>query len=83
MKAAITDYPVSVCVDATNWSAYASGVFSKCAKSLNHAVLATGFKDSGEWIIKNSWGTGWGEEGFIRLAAGNTCGVTDEAAIAY
>lgn len=76
LKGAIKEYPVSVAVDATNWSLYKSGTFSNCAKSINHAVLAVGYTTGGEWIIKNSWGTGWGSSGHITLAAGDTCGVT-------
>lgn len=60
LQAAITNYPVSVCVDATNWSKYSSGVFSNCGTSTNHAVLAVGFDGSGNWKIRNSWGTSWG-----------------------
>jgi hypothetical protein len=58
----------------------ASGVFSNCATSINHAVLLVGIV-GGNWKIKNSWGTGWGESGFIRLAAGNTCGVCAYAGV--
>lgn len=76
LKAAIKEYPVSVCVDATNWSSYKSGTFSNCAKSINHAVLGVGYTTDGQWIIKNSWGTGWGQSGHIFLAAGDTCAVT-------
>ena len=69
--------PVSVTVDATNWSTYRSGVFTNCKTSINHAVLLVGIV-GGNWKIKNSWGTGWGEQGFIRLAGGNTCGVCSQ-----
>jgi C1A family cysteine protease len=71
---AIASRPLSVAVDATNWSPYRSGVFSNCGTSLNHGVLLVGI-DAAAWKIKNSWGTSWGESGFIRLARGNTCGV--------
>ena len=65
---------ISVAVDATNWSRYASGVFNSCGTRLNHGVTLVGMSDQ-FWRIKNSWGTTWGEKGFIRLARGNTCGV--------
>ena len=73
--------PVSVTVDASNWSAYKSGVFSNCASGINHAVLLVGVGADGSWKIKNSWGTGWGESGFIRLGQGNTCGVCQYAGV--
>ena len=77
----INSHPISVAVDATNWSPYKSGVFSNCKTSLNHAVLLVGVV-GGAWKIKNSWGTGWGESGYIRLAgSGNTCGVCAYAGI--
>ena len=59
LSSAINGKPISVTVDATNWSKYASGVFSNCATSINHAVLLVGIV-GGNWKIKNSWGTGWG-----------------------
>ena len=69
---------VSVAVDATNWSSYKSGVFKTCSTRLNHGVTLTGMSDA-SWNIKNSWGVGWGEKGYIRLARGNTCGICNMA----
>jgi C1A family cysteine protease len=66
--------PMAVRVDASNWKSYASGVFNSCATNLNHAVFLVGSSDEA-WTIKNSWSPAWGEQGFIRLAKGNTCGV--------
>lgn len=71
---ALASRPLGVSVDATNWSHYASGVFNNCKTSLNHDVFLVGATDQ-FWKIKNSWGTSWGENGFIRLATGNTCGI--------
>jgi C1A family cysteine protease len=42
--------------------------------SLDHGVLAVGFT-SEYWIVKNSWNTRWGEDGYIRVKMGNTCGI--------
>lgn len=70
--------PVSVGVDATNWSKYGAKspkLFDDCADTLNHAVLAVGY-DSESIKIKNSWATDWGHDGYIYLSRGkNTCGV--------
>lgn len=70
--------PISVAVDATNWSTYKSGVFSNCKTALNHGVLLVGLTDQ-YWHVKNSWGTTWGESGYVRLARGNTCGICNSA----
>jgi C1A family cysteine protease len=71
---ALAGRPISVAVDAGNWSPYRSGVFSSCGTAVNHGVLLIGSTE-GFWRVKNSWGTGWGETGFIRLAKGNTCAI--------
>jgi C1A family cysteine protease len=66
--------PMAVRVDASNWSPYRSGIFSNCAKNINHAVFLVGSSETA-WTIKNSWGPAWGENGFIRIAKGDTCAV--------
>ena len=83
--------PVSICVDASTWQSYQSGILtsaSGCASaydSLDHCVQLVGYgveSVSGKkfWSVRNSWNTNWGESGYIRLAYGaNTCGVADEA----
>ncbi|CAD8077378.1 unnamed protein product [Paramecium primaurelia] len=73
---AIAKYPISVSVHASNWKGYTGGIFNDCINtSTNHAVVAVGYDANGNWLIRNSWGTGWGLKGHIWLQSGNTCGV--------
>ena len=74
IEATIQRTPMAVRVDASNWQTYASGIFENCATGLNHAVFLVGSSETA-WTIKNSWSNSWGEDGFIRLKKGNTCGV--------
>jgi len=77
--------PISVAVNANIfWQLYHGGVlkpFSCPANKLDHGVAVVGYgTDSGKdyWIIKNSWGKTWGEDGYVRLNRGdNTCGVAN------
>jgi len=81
LKTAVTQQPVSIAVDARHWQNYRSGIFTGCTGTieLDHGVLAVGYSDS-YWKVKNSWGTVWGESGYIRLAMGqNECGLTNAA----
>jgi len=74
MQALNEQGPVVVAVDANDWFDYDSGIFDGCKKDaiLGHAVLAKGYgtdrqSGKGYWLIQNSWGAGWGEQGHIRL----------------
>ncbi len=82
--------PVVVAVAAGNsiWQLYRSGVVtSACGTALDHAVLLVGFgTDAGAggapyWRIKNSWGTGWGEAGYMRLGRGAAYGSAGQCGI--
>jgi len=66
--------PVAVAVDATDWFYYKGGVLTDGTGrfTINHAVTLTGYQEPmggklGFWLIKNSWGRLWGEEGYLRL----------------
>jgi len=67
LKTALVAQPVSVGVDAEEWQFYSGGVFNNCGKTLDHGVLAVGYDTSNNWLVKNSWGTTWGVNGFITL----------------
>jgi len=87
LQNAYTYGPTSICVDASSWSDYQGGVMTawECAwiDILDHCVQVVGWNLNAAtpyWIVRNSWGSDWGEGGFIRLAYGqNTCGMAEEA----
>lgn len=66
--------PISVAVDASNWSPYRGGIFNNCGGNVNHGVLLVGVTGD-YWYVKNSWSGSWGEGGYIRLSRGNTCAI--------
>jgi C1A family cysteine protease len=83
---AVVYRPVASALDASvDLKKYTTGIFDKsCTTTLNHAIAVVGY-ESNYFKVKNSWGTGWGEAGYVRLAA-NTgsngdgkCGVAREA----
>jgi len=71
----------------SDFSSYKSGVYRnpRCSTSpqdVNHAVLAVGYGTDAfgvdYWIVKNSWGTSWGNNGYFNIERGvNMCGVAD------
>lgn len=73
--------PLSVCLDANSWNTYTGGIMKVCGNQVDHCVQAVGVDTSsnGFWKVRNSWGTGWGESGYIRLSYGsNTCDITND-----
>ena len=73
--------PLSVCLDANNWNTYTGGIMKSCGNRVDHCVQAVGVDtgSGGYWKVRNSWGTTWGEGGYIRLAYGqNTCDITND-----
>lgn len=82
----VANGPISIAVDATEWQFYFAGIFDFpfCGTSLDHGVLIVGvdhsdnilFEDTPYWIIKNSWGSDWGHQGYIYLERNEgLCGV--------
>ncbi|XP_035268354.1 cathepsin L1 [Anguilla anguilla] len=81
--------PITVALDADHPSFmfYSSGIYEEpnCnPNSLSHAVLLVGYGTEGGkdyWLIKNSWGTGWGEGGYMRMIRNenNACGIASYA----
>merc|ERR1712166_210405 len=82
-KAALQHGPVSVAIEADQsvFHQYTGGIITSesCGTSLDHGVLTVGYgvdKTVGEYyIVKNSWTTGWGEAGFVRIAVADGAGI--------
>ena len=71
---AVANQPVSVAVDAGDrtFQFYSGGVMTgSCGTELDHGIAAIGYGVESDgtkyWLLKNSWGTTWGEKGFLRM----------------
>ena len=81
MKRAIYNYgPIWICIDAsmTAFNNYTGGIFTyTTSTSTDHSVALVGWVDSagvaggGYWIMRNSWGTGWGMSGYMYISYGS------------
>jgi len=89
LKAIVARHPVSVAIDADGYDfqLYVGGIFDGfCGLNLNHAVTVIGYgerKGKRYWLVKNSWGTGWGERGYVKMKRDSSnrrgiCGIAME-----
>lgn len=85
LKAALHSFgPLSICLAAT-WKGYKNGVYDgKCSHAYDdadHCTQLVGYDSTGSqpyWKVRNSWGSDWGEQGYIRLPMGvNSCGLAN------
>ena len=94
LKEAVYRGPVAVSIEADTktFQFYKSGILdsANCGTSLDHGVLAVGYgieNDKKYWIVKNSWGSDWGENGYVRIARGDSkvsegvCGIAKDASL--
>ncbi|XP_059633792.1 cysteine proteinase mucunain-like [Cornus florida] len=88
LQKAVASQPVSVAIEGggREFQLYISGVFTgKCGTQLDHGVAAVGYgTENGVdyWIVRNSWGASWGENGYIRMERNTATALTGKCGIA-
>jgi len=85
LKGAVAQQPVAIAIEADTkyFQSYSSGILdsSSCGTTLDHGVLIVGYgEDNGQkyWLVKNSWGTTWGDNGYVKISRSDS---TDDAGI--
>jgi cathepsin L len=92
LKAAVARGPVSVAIEADTktFQFYSSGVINstECGTTLDHGVLVVGYGEENGipyWLVKNSWGSNWGDNGYVKIARSDSendngvCGIAMQA----
>jgi C1A family cysteine protease len=90
LKKAASQQPVAVAICANSaLQFYRGGIVDSCCQDLNHGVLLVGYGTDDKtntpyWLVKNSWGGGWGDSGYFKLKAhvaekGGMCGIAQSA----
>ena len=80
LKKAVAQQPIATAIEADerNFQLYAGGVLTAdCGTNLDHGVLIAGYGRENHtdfWLIKNSWGPQWGDEGYVKLARSDEAG---------
>ena len=75
LKGAVAQQPVAIAIEADTryFQSYSSGILtsSSCGTNLDHGVLIVGYGSENGikyWLVKNSWGTTWGDNGYVKIA---------------
>ncbi|TVU46504.1 hypothetical protein EJB05_06045 [Eragrostis curvula] len=91
LQRAVAQQPVAAAIEmGGNLQYYSGGVFSgQCGQRMNHAITVVGYGADANtglkyWLVKNSWGTNWGERGYLRIrrdvGRGGLCGIAMDLA---